>query len=543
MLRWLAAAAALLLLTTPARADVDEAVTAYRRAVSLDPQLVHTIKSPEVRAQLRADFLEAARVARKAGQLPEAERNYLLAGNFEEDFELFQELGEVYLDMESWSKAVVLFKKAVAERPGDAGSMGRLARAYQKAGQEDLAAQFYARAISLDPRILPQLQMTPELARKVRGETIERAKSLALRKQPLDAAGKMDLALALGDSAELRVEQAGYYKAAGDEGAAARAYAVAVDLDEGVATTIPQALRPLVARELYTQGVEIFQAKDLERARHLFERSLVMGETARAFYNLGNVFVHGGKLDQALRYYEQAIEADPRLDEARLNRAMVLMERGLHGAAIRELRGLVAQNPGRSEAYDLIAQAYSQLGKPAKAVKVYQAAVNFDPALATKLTHPEVRQAAALAFFEEARQAFEGKDFSTALERCNRSIALHDSPRAHYMIGNARFALDDPLGAVASYERALQLAPDHAPTHNNLGNAYLKLKDYPKAVLAFRKAVEFKSDYAQAYNNLGIALRKAGKRDEAIKAYKKALEIDPNYAAAYFNLGNAYQGG
>lgn len=530
-----------LLCTSVTWAEIDAAVEAYRKAVSLNPELVHTIENPDIRRQLQADFLKSARAARDAGEFPEAERNYLLAGNFVESFELFSELGKVYMEMEAWSKAVVVFKKAVAEDPSNPQAMADLARAYQEADQSDLAARFYARAISLDPKIVSKLSISPLLARKVREETIERARLLAKRSMPLDAAAKLDLALSLGESAELRMEQAELYQTAGDQGAAARAFALAVDLDENLRERMSPAHRREAARVLYSKGTRAVKARDLERARHLFERSLALEETGRAYYNLGNVHVHAGKLDLAIRYYRQAIEQDPKLDEARLNMAMVQIEKGLYSTAVKELRGLVSQNPQRTEAYDLIVQAYLKLRKPGKALRVYQAAVNFDPELAGKLANQEVKEAAALAFFEEAREAFEAKDFSDALVKSGKSLALHGAPRTHYLVGNIQFAMGDPTTAVESYEKALVESPDHAPTLNNLGNAYLKLKDYPKAVTAFRRAVDARPDYAQAYNNLGIALRKAGKLEQAIGAYKKALEIDPNYAAAYFNLGNAYQ--
>lgn len=522
-------------------AETQQAVKAYKHAVSLNPRLIPTIQSAPVRKALRDEFLKEARQARREGRMPDAERGFLLAGNFGEGFDLFQELGEVYMAMQSWSKAVVVFKKAILANPASPEAMSRLAAAYEKAGQRQLAAQFFARSLALDPMLIERLDISPVLRGAVRNEVVAKARSLLDRGMPLDSAAKLDLALQLSEEPELRIEQARAYLEAGDLHAASKAFSRGVDLSPGLASEVPAMAKASTSKLLYDQAVAAFAKKELARAKHLFDRSNELEERARTWYNLGNVHVHAGKLDAAIAYYKKALAADSGLDEARLNMAMVQMEKGLYQAAIRDLRELVRSNPDRSEAYDLIAQAYSSLREPAKALRVYQAAINYDASLAPKLAHAEVKQAASLGFFEDARKAFEARDFAESVALCKKAVALFPGPRIYYLMGNGLFAMDDAHGAIPAYEKALELSPRHAPTLNNLGNAHLKLKDYAAASAAFRKATEARPDYAQAHNNLGIALRKMGKVPEAISAYKKALAIDPDYAAAYFNLGNAYQ--
>lgn len=532
-----------LLLPTVASASIEDAVAAYRRAVTLNPQLVHTIQNPSVRKRLEESFLAQARTARKAGRFPEAERNYLLAGNLAESYQLFWELGSTYCEMGNWSQAVVVLKKAIKKDPANPEALAKLAEAYERAGNLDLAARFFARAISMAPATLNQVQLSESLKAEVRKEMIERSKMLAQKSMPLDAASKLNLALEMGDSPDLRIQQGKLYHRAGDDEAAARALARAVDLDSSKVPEVPAKFRSLAARSLYAQGAREFQKKKLERARHLFDASIELEENGKTHYNLGNVYVHASQLDRAVAHYKKAIALDSKLDEARLNLAMVLLDQKLHSAAITTLKELVASNPRRTEGYDLLAQAYVDLGKSAKAIKIYQTAIEFDPTLAKDLAHEAIRKGAGLAFFEDARSAFEKRDFQVAEAKAKLAITLEPDAKAYYLIGNARFAADDPNQAVLAYKKALEVDKDHAPTWNNLGNAYLKLKDFGKAVHAFRQATRTKPDFAQAFNNLGIALKKAGRGKEAIEAYEKALEIDPNYAAAYFNLGNALQNG
>ena len=90
-----------------------------------------------------------------------------------------------------------------------------------------------------------------------------------------------------------------------------------------------------------------------------------------------------------------------------------------------------------------------------------------------------------------------------------------------------------------AYERAIALMPDFADAYNNMGNALKEQGKLEEAVEAYNKALAIKPDYANGYYNLGVVLKEQGKLEEAIETYKKALVIKPDFADAYTNMGNA----
>jgi type II protein arginine methyltransferase len=69
-------------------------------------------------------------------------------------------------------------------------------------------------------------------------------------------------------------------------------------------------------------------------------------------------------------------------------------------------------------------------------------------------------------------------------------------------LGAFQKALGDDRGAVASYQRALALDPNHVETLNNLGVIYRAQRNTRKAIEILRRAVALKPDYPESQKNL-----------------------------------------
>lgn len=93
--------------------------------------------------------------------------------------------------------------------------------------------------------------------------------------------------------------------------------------------------------------------------------------------------------------------------------------------------------------------------------------------------------------------------------------------------------------ALARYERAIALAPDHARAHNNIGVIRQQWGDPRAAQAAYRKAVEADQQFGLAWFNLGNCLRQDNRLDEAQSAYRRALVLMPGDAETQINLAIA----
>jgi tetratricopeptide (TPR) repeat protein len=113
-------------------------------------------------------------------------------------------------------------------------------------------------------------------------------------------------------------------------------------------------------------------------------------------------------------------------------------------------------------------------------------------------------------------------------ELFSRGVTLEEDPR-------------NQLQAIATYERVLELDPQHAAAHINLGTLYYNRQDYNAAEDHYRRALAIDPRYALAHFDLGNVLDETGRVPEAIQTYLTALQLAPTYADAHYNLSLAYE--
>ncbi|WP_219892203.1 tetratricopeptide repeat protein [Chamaesiphon polymorphus] len=103
--------------------------------------------------------------------------------------------------------------------------------------------------------------------------------------------------------------------------------------------------------------------------------------------------------------------------------------------------------------------------------------------------------------------------------------------------GVIKYRKGDKRGALADYNRAIQLNPRYALAHVNRGVVRSALGDRQGALSDFNRAIEIDPKYPQAYNNRGAIKYELGNKRGAIEDYTRAISIDYKFAQAYYNRG------
>jgi len=94
--------------------------------------------------------------------------------------------------------------------------------------------------------------------------------------------------------------------------------------------------------------------------------------------------------------------------------------------------------------------------------------------------------------------------------------------------------------AIAAYQKASDISPNHAEVYGNLGVVYGTVGMYDEAIVMFKKALIFNPNAAGVHYDLGIAYYIKGMYDEAIAEYKRAVVFNPNDTEAHYGLSLAY---
>jgi serine/threonine protein kinase len=95
----------------------------------------------------------------------------------------------------------------------------------------------------------------------------------------------------------------------------------------------------------------------------------------------------------------------------------------------------------------------------------------------------------------------------------------------------------DFLGALADYNKGIELDPNNAIAYNNRSLMKLKLNDISGALADVNKAIELDPSLSGAYHNRSVLKRVLNDISGALADVNKAIELDPSLSSAYHNRG------
>ena len=135
-------------------------------------------------------------------------------------------------------------------------------------------------------------------------------------------------------------------------------------------------------------------------------------------------------------------------------------------------------------------------------------------------------------------------DLDGALADFNKAVELKpDFAAAWNNRGLAKQTKGDWAGALADFSRAIEIKPELAAAYNNRGEVRRAKGDFNDALADFNKAIELKPDLPEAYNNRAQVKRARGDLDGSVVDFSKAIELKPDGAQIYNNRGEAKRAG
>jgi tetratricopeptide (TPR) repeat protein len=167
-------------------------------------------------------------------------------------------------------------------------------------------------------------------------------------------------------------------------------------------------------------------------------------------------------------------------------------------------------------------------GRMGEAELAYAAILERDPGQTDALHH------LGLIKKEQGRKVEAHRLLTAALARCSRaSESVADTPDIHIKRGDILYGLERYFEAVASYDRALSLAPSSAGCLIKRGLSLYQINRYEASLASYERALALAPGDATILIYRARSLYQLGRCEEALADVDQALTQQPDFASVY----------
>ena len=268
---------------------------------------------------------------------------------------------------------------------------------------------------------------------------------------------------------------------------------------------------------LLTEGQEKMKAGAFLQADSLFKKVLQLDNTyAPAMFQLTQLNLRLGNMVKAQNYIRDAVEVDREQYIETFNK-------------MNEINTIMSDG-GRA----------MKGGRFDEAFQLYGTVLEQFPYFA------EAAYSMGLAKFRE-------KDFVGAVYHFHKTLELnpfHEKAQAAianvtrniFNDGNNAYRRGDLEGALASYNRVLEMDNNFYRAYYQIGVIEAKMRNLSSAIESYMNALEIKPDFFKCWFALGLARSKGGDKAGALDAFNQVIEIDSSYVKAHASLAEIYIG-
>lgn len=264
------------------------------------------------------------------------------------------------------------------------------------------------------------------------------------------------------------------------------------------------------------QAVGLLQNGQVDEAtRQLVNLTASQHTDGEAFRWLAIAYVRAGKLHEAERAIQRAIELNPANAGVYLAAANIQQDLRNLPAAAGLLREAIRLHPAFAEGHNNLGIVLADLGRVDEATQAFTEAIRLKPQYARAHVNLAAAQLRSLRFQE-------------ALTSAQRAVELQpDYAHAHHLVGNAYSMLGDPASAEPSLRTALRLKPDFAESSLLLAKILIKLKRPQEVDRIIQEAISRSPARAELWTFQGDRAGACDNLPGALRAYQRSLELRP----------------
>ena len=169
---------------------------------------------------------------------------------------------------------------------------------------------------------------------------------------------------------------------------------------------------------------------------------------------------------------------------------------------------------------------------PSKSKRLASIELGFNKAIGkeTVVYETPTKLQTAEEYFYDGLNKYNIKDYYGAIAAFNKVIELNPNLALAYINRAAtKYNLKDYYGAIADDTKAIELNPNNPIPYSNRASAKSDLGDQYGSIADYNKAIELKPK-PRYYSNRGVVKSELGDRYGAIADYTKAIELNSNFS-------------
>lgn len=252
------------------------------------------------------------------------------------------------------------------------------------------------------------------------------------------------------------------------------------------------------------KGIAAMKKGDWNGARDAFEAAIKKNpKQADAHHYLGVVLEKTGDRPGAKKHYEDALAADPTLEEAAVNLVAINIEDKKWDDAITLAKRVLSKNAKNAPMHVNLAVALAGKDDKAGATKSFEDAIKLEPNKPDfYITYAQYQTLwgkpnDAIATLKKAQSTagddpgtlagiaieFKNlKDYDSCVAAMDKAIAAKDAAELRVYRGHCKLGKKDLPGALADFQEAVKKEPNSAPPHYSLGNALADSGKFAEAI-------------------------------------------------------------
>ena len=352
-------------------------------------------------------------------------------------------LGLAHHEQGDTESAMKFWKRSLEIDPSRADANDSLGHALLLRDDYEKAEEYFRKALAIDPTLgTANARLASALIHQGK---MREAATILEKAQSLNADGHRQLGEAYQHLGEFEKARASYTKAIGLNANLAEAY-------YGLSKVLNR-LGEREAANKYFQTFSVLRERAEERGRDVRANYDTMEITkksvAQTHTDAGRVYILAGRAREAERLWLKAAELDPKNSLCRLQLAVLYQQGGKPREALKYYEEVAAADPNDALVQLNMGRLWMKLNETQRAEQAFAQAVRLAPEQAE--AHGSLAE-----FYLQAR-----RNLAEAVTLAETAVKLAPEAKYYALLGQAYAMSNDRAGALAAFNRAIELKPDN----------------------------------------------------------------------------------